>query len=307
MPDSSQVISPFIDYLRFEKRFSQHTVRAYQDDLIQFFDFLEIQFGAMELSSIQPGFVRSWLASMKDAGMSSRTLNRKISSLKTFFRFHIRQGVLETTPMTNVVAPRVEKRLPVWVREEEVKSWGSQDLEKEGSGEEEHEWNKVTRLLVTRLLYFTGIRTSELLGLKESAVDFSYRHIKVLGKGNKERIIPMEDELLKDLKAYMQAKRRELESPDLTYLFVYHKGKKLYQRLMYDMVKRSITEMGTTIDRKSPHVLRHTFATHLLNNGADINSVKELLGHSSLAATQVYTHNTIEKLKDVYRKAHPKA
>ena len=302
MPESSHVIGPFIDYLRFEKRFSQHTVRAYQDDLIQFFDFLELQFGSMELSAIQASFVRSWLASMKDVGMSSRTLNRKISSLKTFFRYQVRQGILEFTPMTNVVAPKVEKRLPVWVREDEMKKWGSGEVEKK-----ESPWRMRTRILVTKLLYYTGIRTSELLGLKENAIDFSYRHIKVLGKGNKERIIPMEEDLLTEIKEYMQEKRKEFEDPDLNYLFVYGKGKKLYQRLMYDMVKETIQETGTTIDKKSPHVLRHTFATHLLNNGADINSVKELLGHASLAATQVYTHNTIEKLKDVYRKAHPKA
>ncbi len=302
MPDSPLVIAPFIDYLRFEKRFSQHTVRAYQDDLIQFFDFLELQFGSMDLPAIQGSFVRSWLASMKDNGMSSRTLNRKISSLKTFFRYQVRQGVLEVTPMANVVAPKVEKRLPVWVREEEVMKWGSEEEEKK-----ESPWHKRTRILVTKVLYYTGIRTSELLGLKENAIDFSYRHIKVLGKGNKERIIPMEEDLLKEIKEYMQEKRKEFEAPDLTYLFVYGKGKRLYQRLMYDMVKKTIQETGTTIDKKSPHVLRHTFATHLLNNGADINSVKELLGHASLAATQVYTHNTIEKLKDVYRKAHPKA
>jgi integrase/recombinase XerC len=340
MPETTRFISAFVDYLKFEKRFSKHTVRAYEDDLVQFFDYLEIQFGETGLKQIEGTYIRSWLASLKDAGMSSRSLNRKISTLKSFFRFQLRQEEIEKSPMTNVVSPKPEKRLPLFVKEKEIEAVfqrgkaknkkeegavyfgsgedikGSVGEEKEESageekeiadqGDREHPWDKLTRLLAVKLLYMTGMRSAELVNLKESSVDFGFRQIKVLGKGNKERVIPVSDDLLKELNGYCHKKKEVFDQPDRIILFVNSKGKKIYAKWLYRAVRLSL-DPNTTIEKRSPHILRHSFATHLLNNGADINSVKELLGHASLAATQVYTHNTIEKLKDVYKKAHPRA
>ncbi|MGZ8536136.1 MAG: tyrosine-type recombinase/integrase [Flavitalea sp.] len=299
MPETTRFISAFVDYLKFEKRFSQHTVRAYHDDLVQFFDYLEIQFGGFGLKQIEGTYIRSWLASLKDDGMSSRSLNRKISTLKSFFRFQLRQGEVDKTPMTNVVSPKPEKRLPLFVKEKEMEA-----VFEDASNE--HLWDKLTRLLCVKLLYLTGMRSAELVSLKESSIDYGFRQIKVLGKGNKERVIPIGDDLLKDLKSYVEQKKVFFEQPDGESLFLNSKGRKVYNKWLYKAVRASL-DPNTTIEKRSPHILRHSFATHLLNNGADINSVKELLGHASLAATQVYTHNTIEKLKDVYRKAHPRA
>lgn len=332
MPETTRFISAFGDYLKFEKRFSKHTVRAYEDDLVQFFDYLEIQFGETGLKQIEGTYIRSWLASLKDSGMSSRSLNRKISTLKSFFRFQLRQEEIEKSPMTNVVSPKPEKRLPLFVKEKEIEAVFQKEKEKtkkeererhlgfgadvnESAGEEkeftdqlneEHPWDKLTRLLAVKLLYMTGMRSAELVSLKESSVDFGFRHIKVLGKGNKERVIPVSDDMLKELKEYCQKKKEVFDQPDRISLFINSKGKKIYAKWLYRAVRASL-DPNTTIEKRSPHILRHSFATHLLNNGADINSVKELLGHASLAATQVYTHNTIEKLKDVYKKAHPRA
>ena len=330
MPETTRFISAFVDYLKFEKRFSKHTVRAYEDDLVQFFDYLEVQFGQTGLKQIEGTYIRSWLASLKDAGMSSRSLNRKISTLKSFFRFQLRQEEIEKSPMTNVVSPKPEKRLPLFVKEQEIEAVFHSETEKankdEGEkhfdanidgvepgaeekfaeGNEEDAWDKLTRLLSVKLLYMTGMRSAELVGLKESSVDYGYRHIKVLGKGNKERVIPVSDEMLNELKEYCRKKKEIFDQPDRNNLFLNSKGKKIYAKWLYRAVRASL-DPNTTIEKRSPHILRHSFATHLLNNGADINSVKELLGHASLAATQVYTHNTIEKLKDVYKKAHPRA
>ncbi|MGZ5253800.1 MAG: site-specific integrase, partial [Flavitalea sp.] len=182
MPETTRFISAFVDYLKFEKRFSKHTVRAYQDDLVQFFDFLEIQFGSFGLKQIEGTYIRSWLASLKDSGMSSRSLNRKISTLKSFFRFQLRQGELDKTPMTNVVSPKPEKRLPLFVRENEMENVFKKKEKTESKEKEEHPWDKLTRLLCVKLLYLTGMRSAELVSLKESSIDYGFRHVKVLGK-----------------------------------------------------------------------------------------------------------------------------
>lgn len=230
--------------------------------------------------------------------MESRSLNRKISSLKSFFKFQLREGKMETTPMSAIISPKNKKRLPHFVE--------SSDMESLLNGIEFQEgWEGQTEKLVISLLYNTGIRQAELTGLKESQVDFSNQTIKVLGKGSKERIIPANPELLKDIKLYLQEKHR-LFGKEVPQLFLTGKGKALYPRYVYNLVRKYLT-LVTTIEKKSPHVLRHSFATHLMNNGAELNAVKELLGHASLAATQVYTHNTIEKLKEVFKKAHPRA
>ncbi|MDP4150416.1 MAG: tyrosine-type recombinase/integrase [Bacteroidota bacterium] len=292
-------IQSFIDYLRFEKRYSAHTVRSYGDDLTQFFDFIAVQFGETAIGEIGPSMIRTWLASLKDRKLGSRSINRKISTLKSFYKQQLRNGLLERSPMTAITSPRVSKRLPVYVGKKDTDTLFADVEFPEG-------WAGRTDHLLLQLFYHTGIRLSELVNLRELQVDAGNRTIKVLGKGNKERIIPINAGLAEEIGDYCGQKRRELESPDRDYLLVGEKGKKLYAKYVYRTVKKYLGEV-TTIDKKSPHVLRHSFATQLMNEGADLNSVKELLGHTSLAATQVYTHNSIEKLKDVYKKAHPKA
>ena len=293
------MIQPFIDYLKFEKRSSIHTIRAYQDDLVQFFDYVALEYNEASLAALTPAIIRSWLASLKDGGISSRSINRKISTLKSFFKYQMRSGVLEQSPLAAITSPKVSKRLPVYVEQQDIASLF-------GEIRFPDDWEGWTDRLLLAVFYHTGIRLSELINLLERQVDKGNRSIKVLGKGNKERVIPVNSRLIAEIEAYCQKKRAELEQPDVQHLFVGRKGKKLYARYVYRVVKKYLSRV-TTIDQKSPHVLRHSFATHLMNEGAELNSVKELLGHSSLAATQVYTHNTIEKLKDVHKKAHPKA
>jgi len=293
------LIQTFADYLVYEKRYSEHTILAYRDDLMDFAGFVRDEFGGMALPDISPAVVRSWLASLKEAGLSSRSVNRKISSLRSFYKYQIRMGVVGQTPMTAIIAPKSAKRLPVFVERAAME-------ELFGDVKFPEDWEGRTDRLLLTLLYQTGIRLSELICLKEGQVDSGNRTIKVLGKGNKERVIPVSAELAGAVQEYEKQKRVLLEMPDTEVLLVGPKGRKLYPRYVYRAVRAYLAQV-TTIDKKSPHVLRHTFATHLMNAGAELNSVKELLGHASLAATQVYTHNTIEKLKDIYKNAHPKA
>jgi integrase/recombinase XerC len=292
-------IQAFLDYLKFEKRYSAHTIISYQNDLTDFFDYLEGQFGKINLGEVNPSFVRSWLAGMKEKEMVARTITRKISSLRSFFKFQLKIGALEVSPMINIITPKSGKRLPVFVKESETR----QILESLSGSTED--WKTLNAKMLLTLFYSTGMRLSELIGLKEKQIDFARSQIKVLGKGNKERIIPVSREMLENIREYQKHKKKEFEAPE-EYFLVTEKGKKLYPKYAYLLVKKYLGE-ASTLDKKSPHVLRHTFATHLMNSGADLNAVKELLGHSSLASTQVYTHNTIEKLKNIHKKAHPKA
>jgi integrase/recombinase XerC len=231
--------------------------------------------------------------------MESKSINRKISSLKSFFKYQLRQQAVTVSPMTSIISPKVKKRLPQYVDKKDIGTLLNHV-------EFPDTWAGKTDALIIHIFYNTGMRQAELSGLKESAISKSNGTIKVLGKGNKERIIPVSNQLVNMMQDYLAGKRKELENFDDTFLLVTAAGKKLYPRYVYNTVNKYLG-MVTTIDKKSPHVLRHSFATHLMNNGADLNAVKELLGHSSLAATQVYTHNTIEKLKDIHKKAHPKA
>ncbi|HTB99760.1 MAG TPA: tyrosine-type recombinase/integrase [Ferruginibacter sp.] len=300
MPQNNQeIIQPFLDYLKFQKRYSQHTIISYENDLISFFDFIEIQFGSMPLADINTSFVRSWLASLKENKISSKSINRKISALKSFFKYQLKNGLLLVSPMGAIISPKVSKRLPQFVAEKDINDLFAYM-------EFPDTWDGKTDKLLLQILYNTGMRRAELVGLKESQIDKGNSSIKVLGKGNKERVLPVSTELINSLLEYMSAKRVLFEEFDSTVVLVNKKGRQLDPKQVYNVVKKYLSEV-TTIDKKSPHILRHSFATHLMNNGADLNAVKELLGHSSLAATQIYTHNTIEKLKDVYKKAHPKA
>jgi integrase/recombinase XerC len=298
-PIFQKPLQHFIDYLKFQKRYSQHTIVSYQNDLSTFFDFITVTFGETALPEIKATMVRSWLASLKEQGMESKSINRKISSLKSFFKYQLREESISVSPMATIISPKISKRLPHFVEKADVDTLFNYV-------EFPDTWQGRTDRLILQLFYNTGIRQAELVNLKESQVDSSKKVIKVLGKGNKERIIPVSPALLQQVKEYVADKKKLFEKFDAECLLISQKGVKLYPRYVYNTVNNYLSKI-TTISKKSPHVLRHTFATHLMNNGADLNAVKELLGHSSLAATQIYTHNTIEKLKDIHKKAHPKA
>ncbi|MFM2118193.1 MAG: hypothetical protein RL316_1383, partial [Bacteroidota bacterium] len=289
----------FLDHLRFQKRFSAHTIQAYATDLQQGFDYFSSAYGVEEPKEITSSMIRSWLAEGKSAGLTPRTLNRKISAFKSFFKYLVRQGLLPSSPMGAIITPKTSKRLPVFIKEDEALN-----LLKALQANTE-DWRSLNAHLILTMLYSTGMRLSEMIGLKQDQVDLSRNVIKVLGKGNKERVLPLSPPLKKIILDYLQAKQArfgEMTGP----ILISEKGKALYPKYVWSLVNQTLG-MATTLNKKSPHVLRHTFATHLMNQGADLNAVKELLGHSSLAATQVYTHNTIGKLKDIHRKAHPKS
>lgn len=304
MDNSSAHIESFGSYLQFEKRFSEHTRIAYTTDLLQFFDFVAIQYPGTSIEAVSAVMVKSWMACLKEKNMAgNKSIHRKISSLKSFYKFLLREGIVKISPLTTVVLPKISKRLPLFLKESEAGDL-IDDKQNEGIESEENFWAKRTNHLVVKLFYETGIRLSELINLQENQIDESYCQINVLGKGNKERIIPVSKELMHDMQLYITEKPSRIEG--ITNLFVSEKGKALYPKKVYNAVKQLMNEV-TSLKKKSPHILRHSFATHLMNNGADLNAVKELLGHTSLAATQVYTHNTIEQLKEAYKKAHPKA
>ncbi|MBS1658341.1 MAG: tyrosine-type recombinase/integrase [Bacteroidetes bacterium] len=289
----------FLSYLKSEKRYSSHTIKAYETDLQQLQQFLLTTFETNDLLTVSHTHLRSWMVSLMEQGISARSINRKISSLKTFYRFEMRRGNIKVSPASKLVSPKVKKRLPVFVNEAQMG-----ELFRQESGE--CEFSVVRNELVIELLYNTGMRVSELVGLKDSSIDRYAGNVKVLGKGNKERIIPMSKEMINSLKQYKELRNKLFDRNATDTLLVTDSGKPVNSRYVYRIVNSTLAKF-TTLDKKSPHVLRHTFATHLLNKGAEISAIKELLGHASLAATQVYTHNTIEKLKDIYKKAHPKA
>ncbi len=292
-------IQPFLDYLVFEKRFSAHTLISYRTDLTMFSGFIDEVFGKVSLEDITYNMVRSWLARLKDEEMSSRSVNRKISALRSFFKYQLREGNIEISPMAQVITPKNKQRLPVFVKEDDAKALLNM-LKSSGD-----DWNSLNARMLITIFYATGMRLSELIQLKESLVDLGRGQVRVLGKGNKERILPLVPEVVELIREYQGMKKKQFEKTG-DRLLVTEKGKNLYPKYAYLLVNKYLSEIPT-LDKKSPHVLRHSFATHLMNQGADLNAVKELLGHSSLAATQVYTHNTIEKLKAVHKKAHPRS
>jgi integrase/recombinase XerC len=291
----------FLSYLKYEKRYSAHTLKAYETDLAQFFEYIRTEYGEVPLAEITHFFIRSWIVSLIDKGVSPRSVNRKITSLKSFFRFQIKESRLAQNPMAKIQSPKVGKRLPVFIDENRM-----------GNLFEEIEFSddfmgKRDRTML-EMFYGTGMRLSELIGLKVNDFNLSQQTVKVLGKRNKERIIPVGITLCESLKSYLADRKIYLvsKSSECGNLFVDNRAKTLYPKFVYRTIRKYLG-MVTTGEKRNPHVLRHTFATHMLNNGAEINAVKELLGHASLAATQVYTHNTIEKLKNIYKQAHPKA
>ncbi len=295
----STEIRAFIDYLKFEKRYSAHTIISYQTDLSSFFEYLGKQYGELILKDVTLSFIRSWLADLKEKKLTSKSINRKISTLRSFFKYHLKRGAITVMPTVNIIAPKISKRLPVFLKEADTK----QLLETLNASTED--WKTLNARMLISLFYATGMRLSELINLKEKQLDPARSQLRVLGKGNKERIIPVSKELFVEIRKYQDLKRKTFEKKEEV-LLVTGRGRRLYPKYAWLLVNKYLGQ-SSTLDKKSPHVLRHTFATHLMNNGADLNAVKELLGHASLAATQVYTHTTIEKLKDVHKKAHPRA
>lgn len=292
------MIERFLQYIRFEKRFSPHTILAYQSDLEQFFKYLLDTYEVTDTTEINHSMIRSWMVSMMELKISTRSINRKITTLKTYYKFLLRNKVVTVNPMMKIQSPKTSKRLPVFVDQNKMDVLFDQIDFGEG-------YEAIRDRLMMELFYATGMRLTELVNLKESDLDLGNCQVKVVGKRNKERIIPFTNRLRNLIDEYM-IKRNEISSKDINLLFITIKGKPIYQKLVYRIVTQRLGEV-TTMDKKSPHVLRHTFATHMLNHGADINSIKEILGHANLSATQVYTHNTIEKLKKVYKQAHPRA
>lgn len=291
------VVQSFLQYIRFEKRFSANTVLAYENDLKQFFEFQKKLYEVEAPGDINQSMVRSWMVSMMEKGVGARSVNRKITSLKTFYKFLLRRGDVKTNPLLKVISPKVSKRLPVFVDEAKMKLLFTEVNFGDG-------FDAIRDRLILELLYATGMRRAELIGLTDERIDLYQCQVKVLGKRNKERIIPFTSKLKDLIEEYLIA-RKEI-APFPASFFVSSKGISMYPKMVYRIVTERLSAV-TTLDKKSPHILRHTFATHMLNHGADINSVKELLGHANLSATQVYTHNTIEKLKEVYKQAHPRA
>jgi integrase/recombinase XerC len=290
--------SAFTDYLQLEKKYSAHTVTAYLKDLIDFQKFASEEYQYSEIVDVNYSIVRSWIVSLVDSGISNRTVNRKISSLKTYYKFLLKTGQIEINPLAKHKALKTSKKIQVPFSEIEIENV-MELLQTESTFE------GLRDRLIVELFYSTGIRRAELINVKLNDVSFAQKTIKVLGKRNKERIIPLLPAVLNTINGYLPFRERLENIKDPDYLFLTQKGVKVYETLVYRIINSYFSETSEKV-KKSPHILRHSFATHLLNEGADINAVKELLGHSSLASTQVYTQNSIAKLKEVYKNSHPR-
>tara|TARA_E500000318_G_scaffold10941_1_gene9610 strand:- start:132 stop:1022 length:891 start_codon:yes stop_codon:yes gene_type:complete len=291
-------VSAFISYLRLEKNYSKHTIKAYESDIENFADFCKQDYGERNLEKVSYPLIRNWIVALSDQGVSNRTINRKISSLQAYYRFLLKVGDITISPLVKHRALKTSKKIEVPFSETEMEAILSEiPFANDFEGERDK--------LIIELLYTTGMRRAELVNLKISDVDLSGQVLKVLGKRNKERILPLLPSAMEQINKYL-IKRSELKNVlDSSYLLLTKDGLKIYETLVYRTINKYFSLVSPKV-KKSPHILRHTFATHLLNQGADLNSVKELLGHSSLASTQVYTHNSIAELKKVHQKAHPR-
>ncbi|MBR9756727.1 MAG: tyrosine-type recombinase/integrase [Algicola sp.] len=293
------IFKPFLDYLLLEKKYSKLTVKAYEADLSNFLFFLEETYDVHSLEGVNYAQIRSWIVSLVEQGIANRSVNRKVSALNTYYKFLIKVGDVQENPLVKHKALKTSKDIQVPFSEKEV----GLVLDTMDFADDFESWRSK---LMIELFYATGIRRIELIELKLSDLDMSNKMLKVLGKRNKERYVPLLSNVIETIKTYLD-KRNELEHiKDSAYLFLTKKGVKIYETLVYRTINEYFSRASTKV-KKSPHILRHSFATHLLNQGADLNAVKELLGHSSLAATQVYTHNSIAELKKVYLNAHPRS
>ncbi len=287
----------FIKYIQFEKRFSTHTIKAYQTDLSQFYLYVRNQYQIHKASEIDHHIIRSWIVSLIEHEVSTRSVNRKLSTLKSYFKFLLKEGLIDQNPMQRIIPPKSSKKLPVFIENDSMDMLLDELDFGEGMA-------AMRDKLILEIFYLTGIRLNELINIKIPDINFTSKTIKIFGKRNKERYVPLSKETTIKMQKYLTYLKNE--HPETTYFFTTNKGKKLYEKFVYRLANSYLSKV-TTINKKSPHILRHTFATHMLNSGADLNAIKEILGHANLSATQVYTHNTIEKLKSVYNQAHPKA
>jgi len=283
----------FLQYLEYEKRYSSHTIVSYNTDLTQFHKFLKSKFDIEDISEVTHHIIRNWISVLLESGLTSRTVNRKITTLKSYFKYLLQEDVLSENPTRKIISPKSSKKLPVFIEKSKMDQLLN-EIEFPNSFDGERD------KLIIDLFYMTGMRLSELISVSFLDIDFINSTVKVLGKRNKERIIPLSISLLNQLENFF--KKHKLKS----YFFVNLEGKKLTSKKVYTIVNYYLGKVSS-VEKKSPHILRHTFATHMLNNGADINAIKEILGHANLSATQVYTHNTIERLKNIYKQAHPRA
>ena len=292
------LVDSFLDYLRYERNYSNYTIEAYSKDLRQFEEYVKLNKESVFVpGDVDADLVRSWIVSLMDEKISPVSVNRKLSSLKSFFKFLMKQGSISVNPLRLITGPKTKKPLPYFVRDKEM------ELLLDGDGFDE-DFEGVRDRLILEMLYDTGIRRSELIGIQDSDVDFGAMQIRVTGKRNKQRLIPFAEGLKNLIQAYTEVRNREVGS-ESGWFFVRKNGEQLSAGIVYTIVKKKLSEIPT-LAKRSPHVLRHSFATSMLNNGAELNAVKELLGHSSLASTSVYTHTTFEELKKVYH-AHPRA
>lgn len=291
----------FINHLRVEKKYSEHTCISYKNDLNQFFEYCTFDYEMSEVGLIKHLHIRSWIVSLMTNNISPESVNRKISALRTLYKWLLKKGTVTNNPMLKIMAPKKSKRLPVIIQDVNMDRLLESDL----ISSSQNPYSDARDTFIIDLLYSTGIRRAELVALKVGDINLSRTEIRVLGKGNKVRSIPMTQHLIEAYKKYITF-RNNLVHIDSDVLFLTEKGKKIYPRLVHTIVQRKLSSV-TSLDKKSPHILRHSFATHMLDRGADLNAIKELLGHASLAATQVYTHNSISKLKEAYGKAHPRS
>ena len=295
-------IQKFIDYLRVEKKYSPHTCLSYQNDLQGFASYCGHQYEISEITAVKHTHIRSWMVLLMGDDAMASTINRKISALRSFYRYLIRRGYVDINPMDKVAAPKKPKRLPTTVPDAAITRIMEESIP---AASEQDTYARARDHFMMQLLYGTGIRRAELISLNIHDIDISRNEMRVLGKGNKMRAIPLTPYLVEAFGAYMHY-RTQHPTDDHQALFLTEKGKRIYARMVYTIVHRELS-LNTTLEKRSPHVMRHTFATHLLENGAPLNAIKELLGHASLAATQVYTQNSIAKLKEAYKKSHPRS
>ena len=289
----------FIDYLRYEKNYSSLTEISYFNDIIQFEEFIKAKDENLALISVDSDIVRTWIGSLIEVGFKTSSVNRKLSSLKSFYKFLTKSGIIEKNPVKSVSGPKLNSKIPSFVSEKQM----DEILDDENNFSDD--FTGVRNQLLIEILYLTGMRRAELLSLKDSDIDLTSCTIRVTGKGNRQRLIPFSDLTKEKLQKYIRVRDKEIENKS-TFLFVKEDGNAMYPKLVYKIINNHLKSIST-LSKKTPHVLRHSFATAMLNNGAEINSIKELMGHSSLSSTEIYTHVTFEEMKKTYQNAHPRA